>query len=191
MFIFTRHIFLTSQWVDWWIWVPQTCGYHRPWQKQLNWMMVEKGWDEVECCWTTPTEIWMLTESTWTDDKSRAHYLLTRTSVVGDRFFPFRYSALWYRCYCCCMAMQISQTPSLRVCGCVCATEGVVLRPWCAALSFRERSHRQPPQEALAPPSWNNPPIPPPFPFSDLTQQAEAVRLVIRQEREIRHKKWS
>lgn len=37
--------------------------------------------------------------------------------------------------------------------------EGV--RPWCAALSFRERSHRQPPQEALAPPPWNDDPPPP------------------------------
>lgn len=52
----------------------------------------------------------------------------------------------------------------LRVCV-YASSEGVVLRPWCSALSFRQRSHRQPPQEALAPPPCNdNPPPHPPTP---------------------------
>lgn len=81
-------------------------------------------------------------------------------------------------------------SPKLSPCECVlvgvcAAAEEVVLRPWCAALSFRVRSHRQPPQEALAPPPWNDAPslppplllLPPPFLFSDLTQQAKDTEL--------------
>lgn len=118
---------------------------------------------------------------------------VTAGDILLSPSFSFSFfctlACLCYRC-CCCMPMQLSQALSLwvYVCvgGCVCAAaEGVVLRPWCAALSFRERSHRQPPQEALAPPPWNDPlpppplthpppspPDPPPFLFSDLTQQA-------------------
>lgn len=86
-------------------------------------------------------------------------------SLFSFLFFLSR----WQGCYrwCCCMRLSQALSFSLceRVCGWVCAAAaaasagGVVLRPRCAALSFRERSHRQPPQEARAPPPQND--IPP------------------------------
>ena len=170
------------------------------------------------CCWTSLPVIctimgnhvggWMpeLTSRppslTGNEDGRRGRWRLdTLRSLL-----PFLY--IYTQECCCCCCMQLSQDlwcvcVCVWVCVSVCSVcvlllllRGVVLRPWCAALSFRERSHRQPPQEALAPPPRNDTPPPPslllpplllllllllllhpPFLFSDLTQQAGATAL--------------